>query len=674
MKFAHLLVILSILSSSQLLAQATRTIEVSEGDVAGLRDAIDQGNLASGVTRIVILESGDTPFIFNDIAVNSDNALPDVSGDFEIEFGNPEDFYEIEPGAQFPETAGLVRCVQQGKLTIKNALVSGFRTEAQGILMATESCMVTIDSSLFSINAMSGDGSVLFSSGVSIINIIDSKIENNFGEGLAGVALITEAGTLSSIRSSYINNGTSRPDGACTFYIDSNWSDPARPTADIRGNVFNDFCSRFSIFIGQQGNTYLENNSILTADNGFFSNGAADLTGNLFRSLDNLQILQRGGSIHPKPTSDCGSSNVANLHSGGYNLSTDDSCNLDESTDLNNTDPMLIIDANGYPLLRSESAAIDAGPIEVRSRGDGPAILPCPWIDQRGTARPQDGSNDGVFECDIGAIEAIGPGSIVDGHSGAFYNASRDGEGIYVEILNSTTAIIYTFTYRPDGSGPSWFIGVAEIRGNSLIVKDLLRPIGTSFGSGFDAADIEFTAAGSMNVVVPNCVLASPGGSVAYTGEPDIGYEALITRAVRLSNITGCGPETPSPNAGLSGSYFDPTRDGEGIVVEWLTNGTVLVVFFTYDENDNQLWLLGIGTPNGNTVTMDALYASSVTSWGSDFDPDEVTISVWGTFTLTWTECGGVRFEYTSNVGNYGNGMHDYTRLSTLSGTTCPDF
>ena len=357
----------------------------------------------------------------------------------------------------------------------------------------------------------------------------------------------------------------------------------------------------------------------------------------------------------------------------GYNVSSDGSCGLDKGTDLPNTDPMLAMNADGIFEPQPGSPLIDSGPTHViLIDGEPFEILPCSYKDLKGLGRPQDANNDGVFECDRGAVEVAGPGAIGAGHSAAFFNSLRDGEGQYVEILNETTAVVYTFTHRPDGSGPAWFIGVGTIVGNSIVIDGLLRPTGTSFGSGFDADEIDFTFAGGQNMVFNDCLASAPGGNVAFSGRKEIGLEALITRSQRLSNILGCGSITPHPNAGLSGSYYLPSRNGEGIVVQWLPNGDVLVVFFTYDENDNQMWVIGIGQANGNSVTMDALYASSSTKWGSDFDPDEITLSPWGTFELIWTICDGVQFKYTSTVGTFGSATRQYVRLSRLFGTSCP--
>ena len=87
-------------------------------------------------------------------------------------------------------------------------------------------------------------------------------------------------------------------------------------------------------------------------------------------------------------------------------------------------------------------------------------------------------------------------------------------------------------------------------------------------------------------------------------------------------------------------------------------------------KNDNQMWVIGIGQADGNSVTMDALYASSSTQWGSDYDAAEVTLSPWGTFELIWTICNGVQFKYTSTVGTFGSATRELVRLSTLLGTS----
>lgn len=85
--------------------------------------------------------------------------------------------------------------------------------------------------------------------------------------------------------------------------------------------------------------------------------------------------------------------------SGGYNLSSDDTCDPTGPGDRSNVDPRLgSLQDNGGPTpthgLAPDSPAIDSG---------DPAA--CPPTDQRGIGRPIDGNRDGVPRCDSGAYE-----------------------------------------------------------------------------------------------------------------------------------------------------------------------------------------------------------------------------------------------------------------------------
>ncbi len=285
----------------------------------------------------------------------------------------------------------------------------------------------------------------------------------------------------------------------------------------------------------------------------------------------------------------------------------------------------------------------------------------------------RDDGGEAPFGDQLTVQVAVGATAVEAGHSGAFFNANRNGEGSYVEILKNGRAVVYTFSYRPDGSGPAWFIGVGTTENNAIVIDELFRPAGTVFGADFKAGDIVFSNAGTMSMSFMDCDSIVNPGSTVFSGDAGLGLEGLLTRADRLSQITGCSV-TPTAKAGLSGSFYDPGRNGEGLVVEWLHNGLVLVIMFTYDLDGNQMWMFGIGEPDGNSVTLEALYPSGTTKWGSDFNPDDVVLSTWGTFTITWSDCDTVIFEYDSSLPGYGAATRNYTRLTYLAGTDCPAF
>ncbi|MCB8965805.1 MAG: hypothetical protein H6660_02835 [Ardenticatenaceae bacterium] len=93
----------------------------------------------------------------------------------------------------------------------------------------------------------------------------------------------------------------------------------------------------------------------------------------------------------------CGNTGI--WQSMGYNLSSDDSCQLTGMGDLPNTNPLLgsLQDNGGTTWTHAigpDSPAVDAG-----DNAD------CAATDQRGRIRPYDGDGDGTATCDIGAYE-----------------------------------------------------------------------------------------------------------------------------------------------------------------------------------------------------------------------------------------------------------------------------
>lgn len=515
----------------------------------------------------------------------------------------------------------------------------------------------------------SGNGGAILVEDSAELYIRDSVFENNSAGGQGG-AIYTFGKSFLSLAYSRLYYNTS---GLYGDHIGVE-SEPSKfPVAfEGLGNMYYSF----------GGSTGFENplGALEIHSSSFFDESGINSTGGAW--MLNSVLGPSGGSdqrLESKSSSRvealCNDFGTGAFESMGYNIASDDSCSLDQATDLPDTDSMIAMNDEDLLEPLPGSPAIDSGPIDAMVMGGGPlAALPCGYRDFSGMGRPQDANGDGVFECDRGAMEVKGSGEVVAGHSSVFFNPDRNGEGNYVEILQGGRAIVYTFTYNPEGTGPAWFLGAGEVNGNSIILDDLFRPSGTSFGDGFDASQIEFTPAGSMSMVFPDCQASAPGGNIAFTGDVGLGYEGLITRSTRLAHITGCGVETPAPNAGLSGSFFDPARNGEGLIVEWLTNGDVLAVFFTYDTEGNQFWLFGQAAANGKSVTMNAIYPTAFTPWGRSYNPNDVSLDAWGTFTLSWIDCNTMTFQYSSTVGDFGAATRNYTRLSKLAGTDCPAF
>ncbi|MEM1411417.1 MAG: hypothetical protein AAGH19_03585 [Pseudomonadota bacterium] len=386
----------------------------------------------------------------------------------------------------------------------------------------------------------------------------------------------------------------------------------------------------------------------------------------------------RATDFEQHPKAPCNANNADVVQSRGDNAASVAECELDQPTDLTDVDLMLgASDERGVRTPLASSPLIDAGRVVAfEDPVSEETLLPCGFVDLNGLGRPQDGNGDGIFECDIGATEFPGEGVIQAGHSAAYFNAARGGEGQYVEILSDSLAVVYNFSYDPQGTGASWFVALADIVGNSLVMRDVLQPVGTSWGGGFDAADVERTPWGGMSMVLPGCPRSGADGNVAFSGNTEFGFEPLITRAQKLTDVAGCGSDvTAHPNAGLSGSFYDANRDGEGLIVQWLPDGRVVVIMFTFGPGGNQLWITGSAPSDGKSVSIEALYPTAFTSWGSGFVADQVQLDPWGTFNLTWQDCNTLSFELVPSAGGFGGRQtRSYTRLTTLQGTSCPGF
>lgn len=362
--------------------------------------------------------------------------------------------------------------------------------------------------------------------------------------------------------------------------------------------------------------------------------------------------------------------------SEGGNIANDDSCDLDGPNDLPGTEALLgPPDENGIVPLLPGSPAID---LVQWGLGKGALTeLPCGYRDSRGLARPQDGDLDGDPACDAGSYEFQSGPDIGAAHSGAFFDTGRNGEGIFVEMLGGGLALVYVFTYTPDGKGQAWILGVGNVIGNSIVVDDMQITSGGIFGPGFDPDDVVRETWGGFSVNFPDCPGDIPG-VMAFTGNEGMGYEPLLTRASRITSIVACPGVKKAAfiyktgiDTSYSGSWFDPGHNGEGIILEVLNAITVVVQWFTYDDEGNQFWIQGVGTIDGKTVTVKEAFYTRGARWGSGFDPDDVERVDWGTITLTFSGCNTATMDYASVVAGFGSGTQDMSRITTLDGAAC---
>ncbi len=258
------------------------------------------------------------------------------------------------------------------------------------------------------------------------------------------------------------------------------------------------------------------------------------------------------------------------------------------------------------------------------------------------------------------------------GQSGAWYNGLRDGEGLYVELLDEHSAVVYMFTYDPDGN-PAWMLGVAKLVGEGFVIEELLKPEGATFGDAYDPADVNYVDFGMLAMHLPDCGAQNPASLFIlppmeladWAVFNDFGYAQLTS----MLNCSGGGGHVNHP---WSGSWYDPAHNGEGIILQVLPDGTVVATWFTYDNNGEQMWVTGSGMLNGNSVEIDQMVVVQGPTWGPAYDPGARSVSNWGSVRISFDGCGAATLEYDSTLG-FGSGRWDMQRLTALWGMACTE-
>ncbi len=652
-------------------SQAVLTIDVAEGDEQGLVDAVKSANQRpdDALTRIRL--RGDIEF-----------SAPHFDGEHALQITGHLELAAATPGGG-PARLDRARAAADfrfasvrggGALTLVNVDVSGMRAAGNGGgVEVQDGGSLRIVGGRFGDNVATADGGAIHFAGRGMLDVDGVRFEGNAATRGGAVFVDAEqaAGANVALANSHFS-GNSATAGGCDIHAALDGA--SQPPASWHSLVFEQTCSP-ALDLGA-GRLRTLSSLFATSGEAVRAGGSWEMLNTVLYETGALARLDASDTGDAKVLDACSATGTGSVLSLGHNLSTDNSCELQQASDLPATDPQLGVPGeSGMREPMPGSPLIDAGPSGMAELADDPwPALPCGWRDALGRGRPQDGDGDGEFECDIGAVEVQGSGAVQSGHSGAYFNPARDGEGQYVEILGPGSALIYTFTYRPDGSGPAWFIAPADIVGNSLVADSVVRPVGTRFGPAFESSELWFAHWGGMSMVFPDCLAADSPGHVALSGSRALGYEPLASTAKRITRIAGCGAgDAVAANAGLSGSFYDPARNGEGLVIQWLPDGSVLAIMFTYDSAGNQMWVVGSGTAEGAAATIDALYPVAATRWGRGFDPDDVQLAPWGSFELVYSDCDNLQFTYESSVAGFGSAERNYTRITRLAGTSCPD-
>jgi len=122
---------------------------------------------------------------------------------------------------------------------------------------------------------------------------------------------------------------------------------------------------------------------------------------------------------------------------------------------------------------------------------------------------------------------------------------------------------------------------------------------------------------------------------------------------------------------GLGGNWTVIGHDGEGFMVDITKLSQLVMIWFTYDNVGNQMWLYGVADNfESNRATMNLLRLTGPV-FGPAFNPTDVVFENWGTLSVIFDDCRSGEVLYNSFTG-FGSGSYDIARIYDPEQGVCP--
>lgn len=120
-----------------------------------------------------------------------------------------------------------------------------------------------------------------------------------------------------------------------------------------------------------------------------------------------------------------------------------------------------------------------------------------------------------------------------------------------------------------------------------------------------------------------------------------------------------------------TGSWFDPSQSGHGIMLEFLPDGQILVTWFVFDNAGNRDWVQAIGHFNDEIAKLSA-YQVDGGQFPPAFNSGATDLVYWGTLSIVLYGCDSGAMTWMPDRQGYRAGGMPLARLSSIAGQTCP--
>ena len=177
-----------------------------------------------------------------------------------------------------------------------------------------------------------------------------------------------------------------------------------------------------------------------------------------------------------------------------------------------------------------------------------------------------------IIFCSINLLLLTSTSALADlvladgGASGQWFNSSRDGEGIYFEIVDGGMVSVAWFTYDMDGN-QMWLTGATDISDSATTVAvPVTVTDGPVFGPDYDPDDLNSELWGTLTLNFPDC----DTGLLSYASSTGFGQDTISL--IRLTNLEQVRCEEPPAVPELTPG----TWRGEGVCFNVSLDGKTL--------------------------------------------------------------------------------------------------
>jgi len=221
--------------------------------------------------------------------------------------------------------------------------------------------------------------------------------------------------------------------------------------------------------------------------------------------------------------------------------------------------------------------------------------------------------------------------------TGSWFDPATSGQGLVLHPVDEDRTDVSYYGFEDDGS-PLWLTGVSgemlEIGKTTTVALNVTS--GGNFGS-FTPDQITNVPWGILDLTFDTCTK----GTAVFSG-PN-GQQTMnmmqLTGVEGISCFYVLNPPKPK-TAGITGSWYDPTTSGQGLILHSMSDEQMVVSFYGYNNDSERMWLIGLY--NGLVAWGEPLeMPMTVTTGGNfgDFDPNDITRTEWGTLTINFVDC-----------------------------------